>query len=61
MGEPAIVRYRGLLCALLGLAMIINLLVITTTIVMGQFFATVIFLIMFGLEWVAFKAVRDYA
>ncbi len=61
MGEPAIVRYRGLLCSLLGLAMIVNLLVITTTLLLSQFFATVIFLVMLGLEWVAFRAVRDYA
>ncbi len=61
MGEPAIVRYRGLLCALLAIAMILNVLVVLGTLLLGQFFATLVFLVMLGLEWTAYKAVRDYA
>ncbi len=56
----SLVRFRGLLCALLALAVILNSLILLVAVAAGQWFALVIFGVMLGLEVWAYRTVRDY-
>ncbi len=59
MTDP-LVRFRGLLCALLALAVILNSLILLVAVAVGQWFSLVIFVVMLGLEVWAYRYVRGY-
>ena len=59
MTDP-LVRYRGLLCALLALAIMLNSIILLVAIAVAQWFTLVIFGIMLCLEVKAYFTVKDY-